>query len=75
MRRTSITGKRSLPLQAAADWPWSGVRRQVRLEDDDYHPKLQPGALVFREESAVLTVATSPAGSKLRLPHANAGRL
>ena len=75
VRRTSITGKRSLPLQAAADWPWSGIRRQVWLEDDDYHPKLQPGALVFWEESAVLTVATSPAGSRLLLPHATAGRL
>ena len=60
---------------SAADWPWSGARRQVWLEDDDYHLKLQPGTLVFREESAVLTVATSPAGSRLRLPHATAGRL
>ena len=40
-----------------ADWPGSGGRRQVRLEDDNHHPKQQPGALALAEESAVLTAA------------------
>ena len=31
-----------------ADWPGSGGRRQVRLEDDNHHSKQQPGALVLR---------------------------